>query len=73
MGREEHPAWRRHPDDVINVDVSEISSARLSINCAKDSSTVTRNHPRQTLSPRPSPPTRFMPSFQSPSPIKGRP
>ena len=32
-----------------------------------------RNHPSQTLSPRPAWPTRFMPSFQSPCPISGRP
>ena len=32
-----------------------------------------RNQPSQTLSPRPSMPTRFMPSFQSPLPINGRP
>ncbi len=30
-----------------------------------------RNHPSQTLSPLPSAPTRFMPSFQSPFPISG--
>src|SRR3546814_1110317 len=29
--------------------------------------------PSQTLSPRPPSPTRFMPSFQSPVPISGRP
>ena len=29
--------------------------------------------PGQTLSPRPSTPTRFIPSFQSPIPIRGRP
>ena len=32
-----------------------------------------RNHPSHTLSPRPPMPTRFMPSFQSQLPIKGRP
>ena len=32
-----------------------------------------RNHASHTLSPRPSGPTRFMPSFQSPVPISGRP
>src|SRR5207245_855009 len=36
-------------------------------------STVCRNHPSQTLSPRPWCPTRFIPSFQSPLPISGRP
>ena len=36
-------------------------------------SVVCRNQPSQTLSPRPSWPTRFMPSFQSPVPISGRP
>ena len=32
-----------------------------------------RNQPSQTLSPRPSRPTRFIPSFQSPLPMRGRP
>ena len=36
-------------------------------------SAACRNQPSQTLSPRPSSPTRFMPSFQSPVPISGRP
>ena len=35
--------------------------------------TTVRNQPSQTLSPRPSWPTRFIPSFQSPEPISGRP
>ncbi len=47
-------------------------AARCSITSAKDFSTVHRNQPSQTLSPRPSTPTRFMPSFQSPLPISGR-
>ena len=34
---------------------------------------VTRKNPIHTLSPRPSRPTRFMPSFQSPVPNSGRP
>ena len=33
----------------------------------------TRNQPSQTLSPLPPAPTRFMPSFQSPVPMSGRP
>ena len=37
------------------------------------SSVACRNHPSQTLSPRPAAPTRFMPSFQSPAPNSGRP
>ena len=32
-----------------------------------------RNQASQTLSPLPSTPTRFMPSFQSPMPMSGRP
>ena len=36
-------------------------------------STAQRKKPSQTLSPAPSIPTRFMPSFQSPEPISGRP
>ena len=33
----------------------------------------TRNQASQTLSPLPPPPTRFIPSFQSPVPMSGRP
>ncbi len=40
---------------------------------AKRSITSHRNHPSQTLSPRPSMPTRFIPSFQSPAPMRGSP
>ncbi|MDT4827103.1 hypothetical protein FQZ97_604380 [compost metagenome] len=40
---------------------------------AKRSTTLHRNHASHTDSPRPSWPTRFMPSFQSPVPISGRP
>ena len=35
--------------------------------------TVTRNQPSHTLSPRPAWPTRFIPSFQSPEPMSGKP
>ena len=38
---------------------------------ANDFKTVKKNHPFQTLSPLPSAPTLFMPSFQSPVPIRG--
>src|SRR3546814_3938389 len=42
--------------------------------CSSDLlSTSYRKNPSQTLSPRPPSPTRFMPSFQSPVPISGRP
>ncbi len=47
--------------------------SRPSHSGANSFSTTTRNQPSQTLSPRPSWPTRFMPSFQSPEPISGRP
>ena len=40
---------------------------------ANESRTAQRNQASQTLSPRPSMPTRFIPSFQSPVPISGRP
>ena len=40
---------------------------------ANSFNTTTRNQPSQTLSPRPSWPTRFMPSFQSPDPMSGSP
>ena len=45
-------------------------SPRASAIGASAASTACRNQPSQTLSPRPSRPTRFMPSFQSPDPIK---
>ena len=48
-------------------------SPRASAIGANPARTVCRNQPSQTLSPRPSWPTRFMPSFQSPDPISGRP
>jgi hypothetical protein len=40
---------------------------------ANSFSTVMRNHPSHTLSPRPMWPTRFIPSFQSPDPMSGSP
>ena len=48
-------------------------SPRASACSANARSVVIRNQASQTLSPRPSTPTRFMPSFQSPMPISGRP
>ncbi len=48
-------------------------SPRASAIGAKAARTVCRNQPSQTLSPRPSWPTRFMPSFQSPDPMSGSP
>ena len=45
----------------------------LSTNGRNRSSTTRRNQASQTLSPCPSTPTRFMPSFQSPQPINGKP
>ena len=49
------------------------ASPRRSASVANAFSTVTKNQPFQTLSPLPSAPTRFMPSFQSPVPIRGNP
>ena len=49
------------------------SSPRIRAKGTKPSTTLHRNQPSQTDSPRPSWPTRFMPSFQSPVPISGRP
>ena len=48
-------------------------SPRCSHRGANDVSTMWRNQPSQVLSPRPWGPTRFMPSFQSPLPMRGRP
>jgi hypothetical protein len=42
-------------------------------NAANCCSTSQKKKPSQTLSPRPWWPTSFMPSFQSPVPISGRP
>ena len=39
----------------------------------QDDQVAYSNQPSQTLSPVPPSPTRFIPSFQSPVPIKGRP
>ena len=49
------------------------SSPRSRASGANAVSVACRNQPSQTLSPRPCSPTRFMPSFQSPVPISGRP
>ena len=49
---------------------------RIALSChprANESTTAQRNQASQTLSPRPSMPTRFMPSFQSPLPNSGSP
>ena len=49
------------------------ASPRSRASGAKRFSTAIRKKASQTLSPRPPAPTRFMPSFQSPVPISGRP
>ena len=49
------------------------SRSRASQSDAKRSIVAHKNQPNHTLSPRPSAPTRFIPSFQSPSPMRGRP
>ena len=51
-------AWRRHAPCAMRMKLPSVFS---------------RNQPSQTLSPLPSSPTRFMPSFQSPPRISGRP
>src|SRR6266540_1623575 len=48
-------------------------SPRLAQCAAKRRFVATRNHASHTLSPFPSIPTRFIPSFQSPLPISGSP
>ena len=52
---------------------SQVAPVAPSQSGANSFSTTTRNQPSHTLSPRPSWPTRFIPSFQSPEPISGRP
>ena len=52
---------------------ASLMSWTRALRAAKRSIVTHKNQPSQTLSPRPSAPTRFMPSFQSPSPIKGSP
>jgi len=49
------------------------SSPRPRASSAKSSSTAYKKNPSHTLSPRPSAPTRFIPSFQSPPPMEGSP
>ena len=53
--------------------VAKAASARARASGAKRFSTPIRKNASQTLSPLPPAPTRFMPSFQSPPPISGRP
>ena len=48
-------------------------AARVRVLARSARSVTMRNQASHTLSPRPSTPTRFMPSFQSPMPISGRP
>ena len=52
---------------------ARLCSPRASAILANSQRTVCRNQPSHTLSPLPSCPTRFMPSFQSPVPISGSP
>ena len=52
---------------------AKAASPRLRASGAKRCSTAIRKNASQTLSPLPPAPTRFMPSFQSPAPISGRP
>ena len=49
------------------------SESRPSASGANSSMVRSSSQPSQTLSPLPPSPTRFMPSFQSPPPISGRP
>ena len=49
------------------------TSPRASASAANLRRESTRNQASQTLSPLPPAPTRFIPSFQSPLPISGRP
>src|SRR5690349_7896363 len=48
-------------------------SPRREASSAKRAKISYRKNPSHTLSPLPCSPTRFMPSFQSPDPIRGRP
>ena len=50
-----------------------LSSSLCSASAANRCKMSYRKKPSQTLSPLPSIPTRFIPSFQSPAPISGRP
>src|SRR5438132_3109757 len=59
-------AWPRHV-------VARLPSPRASATVAHSDRIGWRNQASQTLSPFPSAPTRFIPSFQSPVPISGRP
>ncbi len=49
------------------------ASPRRRATSANSMSTLQRKNASQTLSPLPCLPTRFMPSFQSPEPISGKP
>src|SRR2546422_5353551 len=60
------PAWSRHA-------LTRSPSPRASASLAHSDRIGWRNQASQTLSPFPSAPTRFIPSFQSPVPISGKP
>ena len=62
-----------HPCRAASQRLARSPSPRASAKGAKRSTALHRNQASQTDSPRPSWPTRFMPSFQSPVPISGRP
>jgi hypothetical protein len=53
--------------------VDRVVSPRFSAIERRPSQVSWRNQASQMLSPRPSAPTRFMPSFQSPASIRGSP
>ena len=53
--------------------LAKSASPRACASGTKRFNTVTRKNAIHTLSPLPSAPTRFMPSFQSPPPISGSP
>jgi hypothetical protein len=61
------------PAGLVAVALRRGPGPRASQSGANSLRTTWRKKPTQELSPRPSRPTRFMPSFQSPLPMMGRP
>ena len=77
-GTRRHPSRRtpsacRSPSARSRYASASRACPRRSLKSAKRLSVACRNQPSHTLSPCPPVPTRFMPSFQSPLPISGRP
>ena len=73
LREEAMPAWIACFEELGKADPNLEGFELESASTAKRVSTSARKNASHTLSPLPSMPTRFMPSFQSPQPINGSP